>query len=137
MVDAYCPHLGADLAAGGRVVGSCIECPFHGWRFRGEDGKCTHIPYAGKGEPPPALQRAPGAMAVPKNLIRKGKAAFVRAHPHAAPSFPAAQQLPWDGPVGTQRSDGLSYAKLTWDFHPLFFRNDPALYSDSLYQFNA
>ncbi|XP_021269951.1 cholesterol 7-desaturase-like [Numida meleagris] len=48
VVDAYCPHLGADLAAGGRVVGSCIECPFHGWRFRGEDGKCTHIPYAGK-----------------------------------------------------------------------------------------
>lgn len=76
-------------------------------------------------------------MAVPKNLIRKGKAAFVRAHPHAAPSFPAAQQLPWDGPAGTQRSDGLSYAKLTWDFHPLFFRNDPAIYSDSLYQFNA
>ncbi|OXB80642.1 UNVERIFIED_CONTAM: hypothetical protein H355_005571 [Colinus virginianus] len=48
VVDAYCPHLGADLAAGGRVVGGCIECPFHGWRFRGEDGKCTHIPYAGK-----------------------------------------------------------------------------------------
>ncbi|XP_015734272.1 cholesterol 7-desaturase-like [Coturnix japonica] len=48
VVDAYCPHLGADLAAGGRVVGSCIECPFHGWRFRGEDGKCAHIPYAGK-----------------------------------------------------------------------------------------
>ncbi|XP_042691728.1 cholesterol 7-desaturase nvd-like [Centrocercus urophasianus] len=48
VVDSYCPHLGADLAAGGRVVGSCIECPFHGWRFRGEDGKCTHIPYSGK-----------------------------------------------------------------------------------------
>ncbi|XP_010719414.1 cholesterol 7-desaturase-like [Meleagris gallopavo] len=48
VVDSYCPHLGADLAAGGHVVGSCIECPFHGWRFRGEDGKCTHIPYSGK-----------------------------------------------------------------------------------------
>ncbi|NXC44455.1 DAF36 desaturase, partial [Penelope pileata] len=48
VVDAHCPHLGADLGAGGRVVGSCIECPFHGWRFRGEDGKCTHIPYAEK-----------------------------------------------------------------------------------------
>ncbi|NWR78148.1 DAF36 desaturase, partial [Centropus unirufus] len=48
VVDAYCPHLGANLAAGGRVMGSCIECPFHGWQFRGEDGKCTHIPYADK-----------------------------------------------------------------------------------------
>nr|XP_005295690.1 cholesterol 7-desaturase nvd-like [Chrysemys picta bellii] len=48
VVDAYCPHLGANLAAGGRVVGNCIECPFHGWQFRGEDGKCTTIPYAEK-----------------------------------------------------------------------------------------
>ncbi|KFV19717.1 Cholesterol desaturase daf-36, partial [Tauraco erythrolophus] len=48
VVNAYCPHLGADLAAGGRVVGSCIECPFHGWQFQGEDGKCTRIPYAEK-----------------------------------------------------------------------------------------
>ncbi|KAM8934360.1 cholesterol 7-desaturase nvd-like [Pelodytes ibericus] len=47
-VNAYCPHLGANLAVGGRVVGDCIECPFHGWQFRGEDGKCTRIPYAEK-----------------------------------------------------------------------------------------
>ncbi|XP_053551741.1 cholesterol 7-desaturase nvd [Bombina bombina] len=48
VVDAYCPHLGANLAVGGRVVGDCIECPFHGWQFRGEDGKCVRIPYAEK-----------------------------------------------------------------------------------------
>ncbi|GAA6099509.1 cholesterol 7-desaturase nvd [Tachysurus ichikawai] len=48
VVDAYCPHLGANLAVGGRVVGNCIECPFHGWQFRGEDGKCVRIPYAEK-----------------------------------------------------------------------------------------
>lgn len=47
-LDAYCPHLGAHLAAGGRVFGNCIECPFHGWRFRGDDGKCVHIPYSDK-----------------------------------------------------------------------------------------
>lgn len=45
-VDAYCPHLGASLSAGGRVLGNCIECPFHGWRFDGDTGKCNHIPYA-------------------------------------------------------------------------------------------
>nr|XP_033816463.1 cholesterol 7-desaturase-like isoform X1 [Geotrypetes seraphini] len=48
VVDAYCPHLGANLAVGGQVVGNCIECPFHGWQFNGEDGKCTKIPYAVK-----------------------------------------------------------------------------------------
>lgn len=51
VVDAYCPHLGANLAVGGKVVGrSCIECPFHGWQFDGENGKCTRIPYAEKGD---------------------------------------------------------------------------------------
>ncbi|XP_043575667.1 cholesterol 7-desaturase nvd [Chiloscyllium plagiosum] len=48
VVDAYCPHLGANLAVGGQVIGNCIECPFHGWQFRGEDGKCVKIPYAEK-----------------------------------------------------------------------------------------
>ncbi|KAL8574978.1 hypothetical protein ACOMHN_064509 [Nucella lapillus] len=47
-LDAYCPHMGANLAAGGRVIGDCLECPFHAWRFRGQDGKCTKIPYAEK-----------------------------------------------------------------------------------------
>lgn len=44
-IDAYCPHMGANLAAGGVVEGDCLTCPFHGWRFRGSDGKCTKIPY--------------------------------------------------------------------------------------------
>jgi len=47
LLDAYCPHLGANLAVEGKVVGNCIECPFHGWRFQ-DDGKCVHIPYLDK-----------------------------------------------------------------------------------------
>lgn len=50
VVNAYCPHLGANLAVGGRVVDNCIECPFHGWQFHGKTGRCTRIPYAEKGE---------------------------------------------------------------------------------------
>ncbi|MFT5711494.1 MAG: phenylpropionate dioxygenase-like ring-hydroxylating dioxygenase large terminal subunit [Halioglobus sp.] len=42
--DAYCPHLGANLAVEGRVIGESIRCPFHGWRY-GTDGKCVEIPY--------------------------------------------------------------------------------------------
>nr|XP_015024806.2 cholesterol 7-desaturase isoform X2 [Drosophila virilis] len=46
ILDAYCPHLGANLGIGGRVVGDNIECPFHQWSFRGSDGVCTNIPYS-------------------------------------------------------------------------------------------
>uniref|UniRef100_A0A0N5AQU7 cholesterol 7-desaturase n=1 Tax=Syphacia muris TaxID=451379 RepID=A0A0N5AQU7_9BILA len=46
LVDAFCPHLGASFNVGGRVVDkNCIQCPFHGWVFSGETGKCTRIPY--------------------------------------------------------------------------------------------
>ena len=47
-LDAFCPHLGANLAVGGKVKGSCLECPFHAWRFNGDDGKCVNIPGAKK-----------------------------------------------------------------------------------------
>jgi nitrite reductase/ring-hydroxylating ferredoxin subunit len=47
LLDAHCVHLGAHLAVGGRVVGDCIRCPFHGWSYDGESGSCTDIPYGG------------------------------------------------------------------------------------------
>ena len=50
VTDAYCPHIGANMAVGGVVKGDCLECPFHGWRFRGSDGKCVNIPYSSKGK---------------------------------------------------------------------------------------
>ena len=49
-----CSHLGADLGKG-RVVGDCIQCPFHGWRYA-PDGRCSHIPAGGR-IPPRARQR--------------------------------------------------------------------------------
>ena len=46
VLDAHCPHLGANLASGeGRVVGDNIACPFHGWTFNPQ-GRCVEIPYA-------------------------------------------------------------------------------------------
>ncbi|MFG2288143.1 Rieske 2Fe-2S domain-containing protein [Streptomyces sp. NPDC048595] len=40
----YCPHLGAHLGRGGRVVGEEVVCPFHGFAF-GPDGACTRTGY--------------------------------------------------------------------------------------------
>jgi 3-ketosteroid 9alpha-monooxygenase subunit A len=46
VLDAHCPHLGANLgSAGGRLEGDNIACPFHGWTFA-PDGECVAIPYA-------------------------------------------------------------------------------------------
>lgn len=45
MVDAYCAHLGAHLGVGGRVEEGCLRCPFHGWLYDGDSGKCVEIPY--------------------------------------------------------------------------------------------
>lgn len=49
VLDGRCSHFGAHLARG-HVVGDCLECPLHGWRFRG-DGTCIDSP---SGEQPPA-----------------------------------------------------------------------------------
>lgn len=38
-----CPHRGGDLALG-QIHGEAIACPYHGWRFGGADGRCTHVP---------------------------------------------------------------------------------------------
>ena len=35
VLDAYCAHLGAHLAEGGRVVGENLACPFHAWQYDG------------------------------------------------------------------------------------------------------
>jgi phenylpropionate dioxygenase-like ring-hydroxylating dioxygenase large terminal subunit len=45
VLDAHCPHLGAHLGYGGKVKGTTIECPFHGWCLNG-NGQCQEIPYA-------------------------------------------------------------------------------------------
>uniref|UniRef100_A0A2S2PDC9 cholesterol 7-desaturase n=1 Tax=Schizaphis graminum TaxID=13262 RepID=A0A2S2PDC9_SCHGA len=44
ILNAYCPHLGANMAIGGIVKGNCLQCPFHGWTFDGTSGKCVRIP---------------------------------------------------------------------------------------------
>ncbi|GAA3170098.1 hypothetical protein GCM10020255_058300 [Rhodococcus baikonurensis] len=55
ILDAYCRHMGGNLAHG-TVKGDSIACPFHDWRWGG-NGKCTAIPYARR-VPPLAKTRA-------------------------------------------------------------------------------
>jgi nitrite reductase/ring-hydroxylating ferredoxin subunit/putative sterol carrier protein len=54
VVDAYCPHLGAHFAYGGKVEDGCLRCPFHGWKFDGRGG-CVEVPYSDRIPPRAAL----------------------------------------------------------------------------------
>ena len=47
VAEAVCPHLGSDLgpAAGGRVRGGRLVCPFHGFEYDAT-GQCVATPYA-------------------------------------------------------------------------------------------
>ena len=46
IVDAYCKHLGAHMGHGGKVHGNLLECPFHAWRYDGDEGVVKDIPYS-------------------------------------------------------------------------------------------
>ena len=56
MTDPYCPHLGAHIGHGGKVVGENIRCPFHHWEYD-TAGWCKNIPY-GKITPPIVKKQA-------------------------------------------------------------------------------
>lgn len=45
-IDDLCPHQGASLGAG-CVVEGAVSCPWHGWRFRLDDGKWADNPRLG------------------------------------------------------------------------------------------
>lgn len=81
--DAYCPHLGAHLGVGGRVCGTGLVCPFHGWRFDGE-GRVAEVPDVDR---PPKV----GTTAWP--VCERNGRIFVWHHAHGAP--PAYDVLPY------------------------------------------
>ncbi|MGH8454459.1 MAG: Rieske 2Fe-2S domain-containing protein [Nevskiales bacterium] len=54
VLNAWCPHMGADLGLG-EIKGNSLVCKFHGWNW-GADGVCTHIPYAKRIPPKARIQ---------------------------------------------------------------------------------
>lgn len=58
VLDAYCPHLGAHLGHGGKVVGETLRCPFHGFCFDTQ-GACTSTGYGTRPPPRARLRRWP------------------------------------------------------------------------------
>ncbi len=63
VMHAYCPHLGAHLGFGGKVIGENIKCPFHDFQFD-TTGTCVKTGYD---TPPPAKCRVPTWQAQERN----------------------------------------------------------------------
>jgi len=88
VLDPFCPHLGAHLGYGGRVMGDSIRCPFHGWQFDGASGDCSHIPYC---------ERIPQKARVRSwEVQEKNGMVFVWYHAEAKPpewDFPALPEI--------------------------------------------
>lgn len=58
VLSSRCPHRGANLSLGW-VEGETVACPYHGWRWRGSDGRCDHIPAIGAREVTPTKAVVP------------------------------------------------------------------------------
>ena len=53
-VSDRCPHRLAPLSEGRINAAGHVECPYHGWAFEGENGKCSSMPQKPTGEAMPA-----------------------------------------------------------------------------------
>jgi nitrite reductase/ring-hydroxylating ferredoxin subunit len=84
VLDPFCPHLGAHLGYGGRVMAETIRCPFHGWQYDGASGECTRIPYSERIPPQARLKSWP--------VQEKNGMVFVWYHAEGKPPE-------WDFPV--------------------------------------
>lgn len=101
VLSAYCPHLGAHLAEGGRVMGESIQCPFHGWQYDGESGKCVTIPYCDR---IPARARTQAWATVERNHM-----IFVWHHAERQPPS-------WEVPEISQLHDADWCEPREWEF---------------------
>jgi len=98
LLDAFCPHMRAHLAAeqtsgdaAKRVEGDSIRCPYHAWRF-GPDGRCDDIPYFDGPIPTAARVRA-----FPTE--ERFGCVFAWHDPEGlAPDFPLPDLPEWDDP---------------------------------------
>lgn len=53
-----CPHRGGAMHLGS-VADDALECPYHGWQWRGSDGACVYIPSNGAAAAIPKTARTP------------------------------------------------------------------------------
>ncbi|HVT34511.1 MAG TPA: Rieske 2Fe-2S domain-containing protein [Nevskiaceae bacterium] len=101
VIDAWCPHMGADLALG-KVQGDSVICKFHGWSWGG-DGACNHIPYCERIPPKARVKSWP--------TCEENKMLFVWNDPEGRAPAPE-QAIPRIAPVFS--SDWADWSLVKW-----------------------
>ncbi len=96
--DAFCPHMGTDLAIG-TVTGNELQCRFHQWRFDGS-GACVHIPVGGD---PPRNARL-------QSYATDERYGLLWVWPDASAPTPMADFPDWDG-APVQFRVGIAYER--------------------------
>jgi phenylpropionate dioxygenase-like ring-hydroxylating dioxygenase large terminal subunit len=105
-----CPHRGAALSQG-HVVGGDLECAYHGWRFRGGDGRCTLVPSLPGGAPPRA------ALTTYRVAERYGFVWCCLGEPVLeVPVVRPLEQGTWEIALGPPHDLGCGYRQLTENF---------------------
>jgi nitrite reductase/ring-hydroxylating ferredoxin subunit len=99
VMDGYCPHLGAHLAEGGRVVGEELRCPFHGLGFA-PDGRCVRTAY--RDARLPALRARTWQVQERHGVVLAflGGAGDAAAPWDLHPIAPARAAIAWSAPAG-------------------------------------
>ena len=96
VLSGHCRHLGAHIGHGGKVVGDCVECPFHGWRW-GPDGTNRYIPYQ-PDRPQPRAEAAglpgPGAVRLRVRLASTRRQGTAVGAAGPVPQIPAVRHRP-------------------------------------------
>ncbi len=106
IIDAYCRHLGANMAYGGRVNGNELECPFHAWTYNSE-GSVMSVPYAER-IPPTAARPCEAQWTVQE----ANKFIWVWYHPEGQPP---SYDLDVFEEVGN--ADWTEYERFEWIVH--------------------
>jgi 3-ketosteroid 9alpha-monooxygenase subunit A len=101
LLDAHCPHLGAHLGVGGRVVGCDIVCPFHGWRFD-RSGACVAAP--GSVTIPAGAQARAWPLLERNGIVLAWHHGERRLPDHEVPAFPEWGAADWT----------TSYVRRSW-----------------------
>jgi nitrite reductase/ring-hydroxylating ferredoxin subunit len=70
-IDNACPHHGAALVDG-RVVGTSVVCPWHGWQVDLRTGKCFQAPYRPAATYPVEVRDGAVWVLVPEPLVPAG-----------------------------------------------------------------